>query len=89
MVVRLRFHPLSQGKQVVVRAARGLTLNPPDEVLVVPADGQILVSIRLDPRMNQSHVSFSCEGLMTSLVLARTSPDIVAAIEDAAVEDEQ
>lgn len=89
VVVRLRFHPLSQGKPVVVRAARGLTLNPPDEVLVVPADGQILVSVRLDPRMNQSHVSFSCEGLMTSLVLARTSPDIVAAIENAAVEDEQ
>lgn len=89
VVVRLRFHPLSQGKPVVVRAARGLTLNPPDEVLVVPADGQILVSVKLDSRMNRGHVSFSCEGLMTSLVLARTSPDIVAAIEDAAVEDEQ
>ena len=81
VTVWLRFNPLSHGKAVLVRAARGVTLNPADELLSVPADGQCVVSISLDPTMNESHVSFSCEGLMTTLVLARTTPDIVAARE--------
>ena len=87
VTVRLQFDPLSLGKAVLVRAARGTTLDPPDEVLRVPADGQCLVLIRLDPAMNESHVSFSCEGLTTTLVLARTTPDIVAAHENAATEE--
>lgn len=81
VTVRLRFHPLSNGKTVLVKAARGIALVPADEVLRVPADGQIILSIALDSRLNESHVSFSCEGLTTTLVLARTGSSIVAARE--------
>jgi hypothetical protein len=83
VTVRLRFHPLSHGKAVLVRAARGIILNPPGELLSVPTDGQCLVSISLDPETTQSHVSFTCEGLTTTLVVARTTPEIVAAKEEA------
>src|ERR1700731_775353 len=48
VTVRLQFHPLSRGKAVLVRAARGIILDPPDELLSVPADGKCLVSLRLD-----------------------------------------
>jgi hypothetical protein len=86
-MVRLRFHPLSQGKAVLISAARGVALDTPDDVLAIPMDGQCLVSVRLDPGMAQSHVSFTCEGVITTLVLQRTSSRIVAARENAAVED--
>ena len=83
MTVRLLFHPLSRGKAVLVRPARGITINPPDETLHIPADGQLLVALRLDPGMSESHVSFTCEGLTTTLVVARTTSDIVATRETA------
>lgn len=81
VTVRLRYHPLSNGKAVVVRAARGIALAPADDVLRVPANGQLILSIGLDSTMNESHVSFSCEGLTTTLVLSRTGSSIVAARE--------
>lgn len=83
VTVRLRFHPLSRGKAVVVRAARGIALTPSDEVLTVPVDGQLILSIALDPRMSESHVSFTCEGLTTTLALGRTASSIVASREAA------
>ena len=83
VAVRLRYHPLSRGKPVVVRAARGIAVTPADEVLTVPSDGQLILSIALDAGMSESHVSFTCEGLTTTLALGRTASSIVAAREAA------
>jgi hypothetical protein len=87
VTVRLWFHPLSEGKAVSVRAARGIALDTPDDVLRIPMDGQCVVSVTLDPEMTQSHLSFTCEGLITTLVLQRTSSKIVEQLESAASED--
>jgi hypothetical protein len=81
VTVRLRFHPLSNGKAVVVKAARGIALAPADDVLRIPANGQLILSIGLDPAISESHVSFLCEGLTTTLVLSRTGSSIVDALE--------
>ncbi len=81
VMVRLRFHPVSKGKAVLVKAARGIALAPADDVLRIPADGQLILSILLDPRMSESHVSFSCEGLTTTLALSRTASSFVDARE--------
>jgi hypothetical protein len=78
VTVRLRFHPLSNGKTVVVKPARGIALTPADDVLHIPANGQLILSIGLDPAISESHVSFLCEGLTTTLVLSRTGSSIVA-----------
>jgi hypothetical protein len=86
VMMRLRFHPLSRGKVVVVRAARGVTLNPSGETFSIPTDGQCVLALSLDSRMNESHVSFTCEGLTTTLVLTRTSSDNVAGGEKATPE---
>jgi hypothetical protein len=83
VMVRLRFHPLSRGKVVLVRAARGVTLNPAGEAFSIPADGQCVIALSLDSGMTESHVSFACEGLTSTLVLTRTSPNNVAARESA------
>lgn len=86
VMVRFRFHPLSRGKVVLVRAARGVTLNPAVETFSIPEDGQCVIALSLDSAMTESHVSFTCEGLTSTLVLTRTSPDNVAARENAGPE---
>lgn len=86
VMVRLRFHPLSKGKMVLARAARGVSLHPAEETFRIPVDGQFVLSLSLHPGMTESHVSFTCEGLTTTLVLTRTSVDNVSARENAAPE---
>jgi hypothetical protein len=88
-MVRLRFHPLSKGKKVLARPARGVSLNPAGETFSIPIDGQYVLSLSLHPGMTESHVSFTCEGLTTTLVLVRTSAENVAARENGPPEQGQ
>lgn len=81
VTVRLQFDQSAVGKAVRVKAAWGLTVDPPDEVLTVDPHGQCTVRLTLEAGLPQSHLSFFCDGLTTTLPLARTSSEMVQAIE--------
>lgn len=73
VTVRLQFDPLASGKAVVLRTGRGVTLESGIEILRIDLTGQCLVSLRLGESWPQSAINFYCEGLTTTLPLARTS----------------
>lgn len=89
VTVLLRFHASAAGKKVMVKATWGFTVDPPDEVLIVQPNGECLVNVTLEPGLAQSHLSFFCDGLTTTLPLARTTAEIVATIEGGIVEGGQ
>jgi hypothetical protein len=85
-MVRLQFDPLACGKTVVVRPGKGAILDPPTEVLQVRPTGECVVAVRLERNMPRGHVTFHCEGLMTTLPLLRRSLASVQATENATAE---
>jgi hypothetical protein len=85
-MVRLQFDPLARGKTVVVRPGKGVILDPPTEVLQVQPTGECVVAMRLEPNASRGHVTFHCNGLMTTLPLGRRSLASVQANENATAE---
>jgi hypothetical protein len=83
VMIRLQFHPLVAGKVVVVRPGRGAILDPPTEVLQVQPTGECVVTVRLEQNAPRGHLTFHCEGLMTTLPLSRNSLAVVQANENA------
>jgi hypothetical protein len=86
VMVRLQFDPLARGKTVVVRPGRGVILDPPTEVLQVQPTGECVVALRLDEKAPRGHVTFHCNGFMTTLPLSRRSLASVQATENATAE---
>ena len=86
VLVRLQFDPLARGKAVVVRPGRGAILDPPTEVLQIRPTGECVVTVRLEERAPRGHVTFHCDGLMTTLLLSRRSLALVQANENAKAE---
>jgi hypothetical protein len=83
VMVRLQFDPLVRGKTVVVRPGQGVVLDPPTEVLQIQPTGECVVTVRLEENAPRGHLSFHCEGLMTTLPLARSSVAVAQANENA------
>ena len=83
VMVRLQFDPLVRGKTVVVRPGQGVVLDPPAEVLQIQPTGECVVTVRLEENAPRGHLSFHCEGLMTTLPLARSSAAVAQANENA------
>ena len=83
VMVRLQFDPLAQGKTVWVRRGRGAILDPPTEVLQIRPTGECVVTVRLEENAPRGHLTFHCEGLMTTLPLSRNSLAVVQANESA------
>jgi hypothetical protein len=83
VLVRLQFDPLVRGKTVVVRPGQGVVLDPPTEVLQIRPTGECVVTVRLEENVPRGHISFHCDGLMTTLPLLRASLSVVAANEQA------
>jgi len=81
VVVRLQFDPLARGKAVFVRPGRGAILDPPTEILHIRPTGECVVTLRLADNAQRGHVSFHCDGLMTTLPLQRASLARVSARE--------
>lgn len=86
VTLRLLFHPSAAGKNVMVNAAWGLTVVPPDEVRTVEANGECIMAVTLDPGLSQSHLSFFCDGLTTTLALNRVVPEVAARLDGGGVE---
>lgn len=84
VMVRLQFDPLARGKTVVVRPGKGAILDPPTEVLQIRPTGECVVTVRLQENAARGHVTFHCNGLMTTLPLSRNSLARVQATEIAA-----
>jgi hypothetical protein len=81
VMLRLQFHPLAAGKYVLVRAGKGTILEVPNEILRIQPTGECIVALRLEESTPRGHVTFYCEGLTTTLSLARATPEFVAARE--------
>lgn len=86
VMVRVQFDPLARGKTVVVRPGRGAILEPPTEVLQIRPTGECVVTVRLEENAPRGHVTFHCDGLMTTLLLSRRSLASVQANENAKAE---
>lgn len=77
----LRFDPSAAGKNVMVRAAWGLTVDPPEEVRTVEPNGECIMAVTLDAGLSRSHLSFFCDGLTTTLALTRVVPEVAARLD--------
>ena len=86
VMVRLQFDPLARGKTVFVRPGRGAILDPPTEILQIRPTGECVVTLRLEENAPRGHVTFHCDGLMTTLLLSRSSLAMVQANENANAE---
>jgi hypothetical protein len=73
ITLRLRFDPRAAGKEVVVIAGPGVTIDPPGVVLQLNNAGQCTVSLRLDGAFNRSDITISCLGVQTRLPVARAT----------------
>jgi len=71
VIVRLQFGPLARGKSVMVRPGPGVTINPSQQVFVLPSTADCAMSVTLDQSFLRGAISFYCEGLVTTLPLGR------------------
>jgi hypothetical protein len=79
VLVRLQFDLLAAGKAVAVMGANRIAVNPPQAVFLVQATGECLVTLQLEESATRGHITFSCEGQVTTLPLARAVPETIAA----------
>jgi hypothetical protein len=83
VMIRLQFDPLASGKLVMITAATGMTLDSGEADLHVNPAGECIVSLHLDADVRQGHVTFSCDGLDTTVPFLRASQQMVEAQEAA------
>jgi hypothetical protein len=83
VMIQLQFDPLAAGKIINAAASPGVIIDPPPTKLQVGPTGDCAVTLRLRDGYAKGHVSFSCEGLQTTLPLSRASSAVVAANETA------
>jgi hypothetical protein len=83
VTVRFQFDRRAAGERIVVVPARGLTLNPPDALLTVSANGECIVSAQLADGVFRSHIIFYCQGVKTVLAISRASLAKIQALEAA------
>jgi hypothetical protein len=81
VMVRLQFDPSARGKTVFVRPGPGALIEGTTDTRRINPVGECIVTLRMAPNVNHSHVSFHCAGLMTTLTLARNSQARVEASE--------
>jgi hypothetical protein len=86
VIVRLQFDPLAQGEVVLVRPGIGAIVDPRAEVLQIGSNGECVLTLRLAENAQHGHVTFHCDGLMTTLPLSRGSLASVQAKENATAE---
>jgi len=86
VTVRLQFDPSSQGRVIILRAGKGVILDPPMEILHIGPTGECVLTVSMDESVAHSHISFHCEGLMTTLPLSRSSLAFAQAKESATPE---
>lgn len=88
-MVRLQFDPSASGKTVIVSPAQGVAIDPADGILHVQATGECFMTVALDAGLSQSHLTFDCQGLATTLPLARATAERVTTNENQSAGNEQ
>jgi hypothetical protein len=79
--LRVQYSPLAAGKQVLVRAGRGITVSVPGGTLIIPPSGECLVQAQLADGVDRSHINFYCDGIKTALPVVRASLETVEGAE--------
>lgn len=69
--IRLQFNPRAAGERITVIGARGLLLDPPEQVLTVPASGECLVTAQLVQGAPRGHLLVYCKMIKTVVPLSR------------------
>jgi len=80
-MIRLQFNPQSTGEKVTVIAARGILLNPPQQVLTVSAHGDCVFEAQLTQRALSGHLITYCRNVRTIVPLHRARLAVVQAQE--------
>jgi hypothetical protein len=81
VTIRLRFNPQAAGEQVTVIAARGVVLNPPEQVLTISAQGDCTFQAQLTEGGAQGHLIAYCKNVRTVVPLVRAPLKVVEAAE--------
>jgi hypothetical protein len=79
VVVRLQFGAQASGKSVIVYPGPGVTINPSQQVYILPSTAECSMSVALGPSFLRGAVSFYCEGIITTLSLGRAVPPPLSA----------
>jgi hypothetical protein len=79
--LRLQFPPVAAGTTIIVKAGPGVTVDPPGMEQRIAPNGECVVSVSLAGSFIQSDVTVYCVGVRTTVPLARTSREMVAAQE--------
>jgi hypothetical protein len=81
VTIRLRFNPQAAGEQVTVIAARGILLNPPQQVLTISAQGDCTFQAQLTEGASRGHLIAYCKNVRTVVPLVRAPLKVVEAWE--------
>jgi hypothetical protein len=81
VTIRLRFNPQAAGEQVTVIAARGILLNPPQQVLTISAQGDCTFQAQLTEGVSRGHLITYCKNVRTVVPLQRAPLKVVEAWE--------
>jgi hypothetical protein len=83
VTARLQFDPLESGEIVLVRAAKGVTLDPSGNTFRIRPTGELVLSVSLDETVSKGHIIFHRAGVTTALELKRAPLTKVMASESA------
>ncbi len=83
VMIQLQFDPLVAGQIITVTASSGIILDPPPTTLAVQSTGDCAVTLSLRDGYTHGFVSFSCDGLQTTLPLSLATSAVVTANETA------
>jgi len=81
VMIRLQFNPQAAGEKVTVIAARGILINPPQQVLTISAQGDCAFPAQLDERAMSGHLIIYCRNVRTVVPLVRARAAVVQAHE--------
>lgn len=81
VVIRLQFDPLAAGKSVIVRPDPGASVIPPETEFQIGPTGECVISVALAANCRMSRVSVYCDGVRTTVPLARAPLAVVEAHE--------
>lgn len=81
VLIRLQFNPQSVGEKVTVIAARGILLDPPQQVLTISAQGDCVFQARLLEKAQRGHLITYCKNVRTVVPLTRAPLAAIQALE--------
>jgi hypothetical protein len=81
VTLRLQFNASAAGERVTVIGARGVTLNPPEQIVTISSRGDCTVSLQLAQGAPRGHLLVYCKMIRTVVPITRASLATVQAEE--------